>query len=141
MAAYTKKFGITAAGKGGVGTIDINLDSTADNASAGWGAGDTISILLPAGTQILNALVKTEATWTGTISLGTTDSLTNIISGGTPAAAGSAITAQALLNTTTASIAALDAVTYLIVTIGSANTTGKLRISVLVHAVDFGNVG
>ncbi len=137
MAAYIKKYGVTAAGKGGVGTIDINLDATEFNSGAGFGAGDTISYLLPAGTQILNALVKTEATWTGTISLGTTASATNIISAGTPAAAGSAITAQALLNTTTASVAALDAETYLIVTVTSANTTGKLRISVLVHAVDF----
>ena len=134
MSAYTQAFGLAANSKGGIGEILFDLDSTRDNAKAGWGAGDTISVLLPVGTQVLNAVAITDATWTGTISLGLTGATTGIMSTVTPGAAGVAISAQAALNTTTVSIVTLDSVTYLVLTIASANTTGKLRLSVLVHA-------
>ena len=134
--AYTLKSGFMANAKGGAFHMEIVLDAT--NAKYN-GDGTTIAqddvfgILLPKGTQIGNCVVRTDATWTGTLDIGVASTVTAATNIGTltpSTTVGDFVTAMATINATTASIAALTGSNYLTVQANSANTTGKVTIFV-----------
>ena len=139
----TLNAGAPANSKGGLHALEVILDSTQILSSdgvtvAGFAAGDVYSMPLVDGMGFLSGLIYTNATWTGNIDIGVgaqyADS-TNILNGGTPAAAGGAISMATLLNVTTTQIGSLTGTNYLNITIKSANTIGKLTISLLAHTV------
>ena len=137
----TLNAGSSANAKAGLSTIEVVLDATQILSSdgvtvAGFAANDVYSMPLTLGVGFLSGLIFTNATWTGNIDIGVgaqyADS-TNILSGGTPAAAGAAISMATLLNVTTTQIGSLTGTNYLNITIKSANITGKITISLLAH--------
>ena len=144
----TINMGSTANPKSGRFQLDLTLDSTqilaSDGTVAGYAANDVFTGLLPAGTKFSEGMIYTDATWTGNIDIGTGVSAADsqdILNGGTPAAAGSAIACSALLNVTTTRIGPLATGTYLNITIKSANTTGKIRITLWGWTMNLGMAG
>ena len=135
--------GGSANSKSGLVVIEQVLDATqilaSDLTVAGYAANDVYTMALPAGVGFISGLIYTDTAWTGVIDIGigakAADS-TNILNGGTPGAAGIAISMATLLNVTTTQIGNLTTVgatNYLNITIKSANTTGKITVSLLAH--------
>ena len=133
--------GAAANAKSGLFEIELVLDATqilaSDGTVAGFAANDVYTMVLPAGVSFLSGMILTNATWTGNIDIGigakAADSQ-SILNGGTPGAAGVAID-MPLLNPSTGHVTCLTTASsnYLNVTILSANTTGKVTISLLFH--------
>jgi hypothetical protein len=142
---YTLNTGLLANGQSGIGVMEVLLDSTqildSTGAVAGYAASDCVSIALPMGTQILGGMMQTKATWTGNIKIGqsTTKGAADeqiLAAAAASSVIGGCVNFATLCNVTTTQIGPLTAAAYLNITIVSANTTGKLRFSFLVHTMD-----
>jgi hypothetical protein len=128
MGIHTKNFGLSIA-QGSRGVIEVQLDATvavSDAGVAGYTAGDLVKAgPLPAGTLLTGDVLRTDATWTGTIDVGITGA-TQLLGVLTPS--------TTVGNTTAATpatvCAANDTATYLVITINSTNATGKARLFV-----------
>ena len=129
MSAFTYVAGFMANGPASV-VLDEILDATnADRKGNGvtFGAGDTVTKAVPTGTTVVSGQVQTLKAWTGTLDIGKTGSTAAIGSGTTPTSVVNEFINCAAV--ASAEVQCLTAATSnIVITVNSANTTGKVRV-------------